>query len=152
MCIARPGLPRPLRPEWQITLARGRSSSAPKNACVFRGRSNLVEPAWSSAPQGAARAGETRGATEGSDAAPTLLLCDVARALVKAAGIYIKNMKKLRCELVEMRRFLPRPTVRSWKRARRSGIFANNKRYKCHLLYEYKDICIYIFHRYQKDL
>ena len=56
-----------------------------------------------------------------ADAAGTLLLCDVARALVKAAGIYMKNKKKLRCELVGMRRSLPRPTVRSWKRARRSG-------------------------------
>jgi hypothetical protein len=33
---------------FQTTPARGRSSGAPKNACVFRGRPNLVEPAWPS--------------------------------------------------------------------------------------------------------
>ncbi len=47
---------------FRLTPARGRSSGAPKNARVFRGRPNLVEPAWPSAPQGAARVGETRGA------------------------------------------------------------------------------------------
>ena len=41
---------------FRITPARGRSSGAPKNACVFRGRPNLVEPAWpSQGPQGPQR-------------------------------------------------------------------------------------------------
>jgi len=41
---------------FRLTPARGRSSGAPKNACVFRGRPNLVEPAWpSQGPQGPQR-------------------------------------------------------------------------------------------------
>jgi len=43
------GMKPPRRPgAFQITPARGRSSGAPKNACVFWGRPNLVEPAWPS--------------------------------------------------------------------------------------------------------
>jgi len=36
------------RAPFRITPARWRSSGAPKNACVFWGRPNLVEPAWPS--------------------------------------------------------------------------------------------------------
>ncbi len=44
------------RRPFRTTPARGRSSGAPKNACVFRGRPNLVEPAWpSQGPQGPQR-------------------------------------------------------------------------------------------------
>jgi len=47
---------------------------APQKRLRFWGRPNLVEPA--------ARTDETRGATEGSDAAPTLLLYEGGATLV----------------------------------------------------------------------
>ena len=40
------------RRPFRTTPARGRSSGAPKNACVFRGRPNLVEPAKRAVAEG----------------------------------------------------------------------------------------------------